>query len=485
MTPGHVFVVHGRVEAVVHDAAVVPVGESLEFTDHWRPLLGERDPAPSGDWPGRGWAATDRDDLWLIDVGPGEHVAVDELAGRVGEVVGEIARSGLTPPAGRVKPLVALPFVGLEGGGLGDRRGDVVRSQLEAAGIVAHDHGIDVAMVTPESSVYAAAQHVRRRLLEDAGEVDARAAALARRARAGELALFLGAGVSVPAGLPSWGALLQRLAEEAELGDAEELRLLSPLDQAELLQAADPEFQRRVAESIERHRTPSLSHALLAGLGCGEVATTNYDALFEAAVAAPGGEPPTVLPWQSAVGARRWLLKLHGDVDRPQSIVLTRADFVRYDAFRRPSGSLLQALLLTRHLLFVGASLRDDNVIRLAREVQEFRREHDLGDGPFGTVLDVDHDLVRARLWQGQLDWIHLEGDGVEARARELELFLDRVAMHASADSGWLLDPRFAGLLSEADAALAEEARALVARLRDAGGPAWQALLGALSEFGA
>lgn len=475
MPVGHVFVAHGRIESVVHDAAVVPVGADLAFTDHWRPLLGEQDPTPGEGWEERGWAGSDRDGLWLVRVGPGEDVEVDELADRVGEVLTEIAGCGLEPATGRVKPLIALPFVGLEGGGLGSRRGDVVRTQLEAVARVAIAHDLDVVMVTPEAAVYAAAQHVRRQLVGDDSEpLDTAARELADRARSGELALFLGAGVSVPAGLPSWSELLGRLAEEL---DPEELAQLSPLDQAELLQVLDPEFQQRVATTVRERRTPSLSHVLLAGLGCREVVTTNYDSLYETAVAAPGGREPSVLPWQSAVGAQPWLLKLHGDLARPTSIVLTRGDFVRYDAFRRPSGSLLQALLLTRHVLFVGASLRDDNVIRLLREVQEYRREHDLDDGPFGTVLDVDHDVVRARLWHGQLDWLHLDGERVEHRARQLEIFLDRVSMHACPDDGWLLDPRFSGLLSREDADLAEEVRRVVARIRDTGSPAWRSLI--------
>lgn len=487
-TGGHLFVVHGRLESVVHDAAVIPVGEELDFAKHWRPVVGKHPPTPADGWAERGWGATDDPKVWVVNVGAERTLPVEQLAEHVAQAVTEIAEAELEPGRGRVRPLVALPFVGLEGGGHGDRRGDVIRAQIKKLRKVADRCGIDVAIVTPEASVYAAAQHLRRRLKHHGPKpLDLAARRLAERVRRGELALFLGAGVSVPAGLPSWGELLAKLRSRAELVDMDpaELDQLSPLDQAELIQLVDKKFQKRVAKAARKHRTPSLGHTLLAGLGCAEVVTTNYDSLYEEAVAASGCAVATVLPWDSAVGADRWVLKLHGDASKPSSIVLTRGDFVRYDAFSRPSGALLQALLLTRHLLFVGASLKDDNVIRLAREVEEYRREQGLAHGPFGTVLDVDGDLVRARLWDGQLDWIHLPGDSVPARARQLEILLDQVAMYASEDSSWLLDERFGGLLSGADRELAGEVRALAARVEQEGGPAWDGLVAALRRWGA
>lgn len=49
-----------------------------------------------------------------------------------------------------------------------------------------------------------------------------------------------------------------------------------------------------------------------------------------------------------------------------------------------------------------------------------------------------------------------MPGEGIEERVRSLEVFLDAVGAYASADNTWLLDERFAGLLSpEAQAAAA------------------------------
>ncbi|MFW6773187.1 SIR2 family protein [Nocardioides sp. CPCC 205120] len=138
---------------------------------------------------------------------------------------------------------------------------------------------------------------------------------------------------------------------------------------------------------------------------------------------------------------------MHGDVAHPSTIVLTRRHMVRYDAAFRPSGALLQSLLLTRNLLVVGTSMTDDNVIRLLHEVEVYRQEHHEGrSGTFGTVLDTDGDKVRAQLWKGQLEWLFMGDAAPEVSGyRGVELFLDRVALHGSRDSSWALDERFAG----------------------------------------
>ncbi|SFC33989.1 SIR2-like domain-containing protein [Nocardioides terrae] len=480
---GHLFVVHGRLEALVHDAAVVPTDDDFAFEDTWSPVLGDADPAalrPEG-WPGAGHGrCADGRPLWFVSVGPG--LAAEELVARATAIAREVADAGVEPALNRVMPLLAVPVIGIEGGGHSDDRGEVVRLLLQALLDVVADCPLDVALVTPERSVHGAAQHVRGEVRPDrfADEQLDEAARLGTLARKGRLALFFGAGLSVPAGLPGWRAMLDRLAQEAGT-DPERLGRLSRLDQAQLLQRRLPQLGEAVVRSLGEHDRPSLGHALLADLGCREAATTNYDQLYERAVEATGRPRPAVLPWE-AVGDS-WLLKLHGDVSRPESVTLTRRDFVRFDADVRPAGALLQALLLTRHLMLVGASLDDDNVVRLLREVEVFREDCGLS-GPIATVLDVDADEARRELWGDQLRWLTLPGEDLPSRARALEILLDAVGWHAVDTGSWLLDPRFAGLLDADGRVAAEEARRLRREVEEQG-EEWASVRDALDRAGA
>ena len=81
---------------------------------------------------------------------------------------------------------------------------------------------VDVALVLYSETAYSAAQQARSRTHhrcwgELSDEHEQEALRLAGLARARRLVLFLGAGASIGAGLPSWGDLLARLAERAQL----------------------------------------------------------------------------------------------------------------------------------------------------------------------------------------------------------------------------------------------------------------------------
>jgi len=97
-----------------------------------------------------------------------------------------------------------------------------------------------------------------------------------------------------------------------------------------------------------------------------------------------------VLPYSPASNTDRWLLKLHGCVSHPDDIVLTREHYMRYQTRRSALSGIVQSLLITRHMLFVGFSLRDDNFhrivdVRAFTEYCECDRPYFLGGSAVGT----------------------------------------------------------------------------------------------------
>ena len=501
--PGHVFIVQGRVEALVRDAVVVTTDADFTIEPHWQPVLGtdsasalrpERwgeDGLPFG-------VAHGREGLWFLDVMTPTGSADQLLEGLRG-VLDAIAASGLVASAGRALPLVAVPVPGIGGGGFREHAGAVIAGLLDTLSDVVDRHDLDVVVVATTAAQFAAIQRERRRTCswELEPPLVEKAQALGEAAAAGRLALFLGAGVSIPAGLPSWSALVDEMrALAVERGadiPAQDFETLDVLDQTELLRSLlGDQLESRVAERFAS-ASPALSHALLASLRCQEAVTTNYDRCYETAMSAVG--PATsvaVMPWEKPTPGRPWLLKLHGDAGRPDSVVLTRGQFIGYDGRWRPVGSVFQSLLMTRQLLVVGASLSDDNVLRLAHEVRALRRRHNIDD-PLGSVLTLGSPPLRARLWEGELDWVAFEGETGEVQARRLEIFLDAVATHACQVAPYLLHPHYADLLDDdVEADLAGRAGQLATDLAAAAksgslrhDTGWAELLEALRSLGA
>lgn len=362
---------------------------------------------------------------------------------------------------------------------------------------------------------FAALQHQRRTAATgyfDGLDLDL-TSRLGQSAREGSLALFIGAGTSMPAGAPSWDGLIDALAKKAEIGEIlrERLKGLSPLDQAELLHGR---LEERLGQTIAkqvRGLKPALAHGLLAGLNCEGAVTTNYDQLYEAAVEGTGDPAVTVLPKRVPGPGGRWLLKMHGDLEDEERIVLTRSQFVGFTGVSGPAGAVLQSLLLTKHLLVVGASMKDDNFLRLIHEVAAYRdpvpksQSKSTSNGgqaeseKFGTILSFDGDPALKELHGRYFAWETIAGADDAEKARQLEIFLDAVAMFASSDHRWLVDWRFAYLLSEDHRKLAERVRSLADDVRRASEDdnarhagrtsqddnPWMALAAELSRFGA
>jgi SIR2-like domain len=461
--PGHLFVVQGDARKIACDAWLLPGDRfglvSPAWFDH-EPALDARVDEFRAELVAAFAAGrrairipgADRPDVWIVDTG-GSDVTPDAW-------YADGLREFVAAAAGHIgdKPnrLVVVPFVGAGLGGRAYDRGTLLPMLLKTLAEEARTLEIDVAFVTRDRRSFAAAQAFRRRDPERywsdlRAPLRAVADRLAGKAVSGSLVAFFGAGASRAAGLPNWRELLTLLAERASLdrSSADELAELPLVDQALILEKRldGPAGLRAAIVELTESASYTLTHALLASLPATEFVTTNYDELFEAAAEAT--EKPVVrLPYESVTSSRqRWLLKLHGTLGRPDDIVLTREDYLRYPDRRGALAALVQALLITRHMLFVGFSLSDDNFHRIVDDVRKALGERGVDAEPFGTALMVRARSFTQELWHGDLDVV-----GVEEA--EVALVLDRVLAMSSTLSEFLLDASFAGFLTPDEARL-------------------------------
>lgn len=488
---GHVFVVQSRLEHFFSDVVVIPTDAHFSIRRYWRPLMkGEPDAhKPEGWCAGSAEASRIDPSRWFIDVTS----SPDDLARRLAQTFVRIAATLLeTGERSNNPPRIALPVLGVGGGGQGHYRGQMVQILLKTAQQVVEAKPVDIVVAAIRPSDYAAIQaHRRDHFAATSYGFEDHAQALAKLAVAGHLALFIGAGASVPAGLPDWDDLLEGISGRLEV----KVRALDdPLDKGELLRREfKDELGSKIAAGTDTGKRHALSHALLASLNCHEVVTTNFDQCFEFAVnRSEESTTLAVLPWAVPHGDHPWLLKMHGSRDKPKSIVVARRDFVRYQAEWGPAGAILQSLLMTRHLLFVGASLKDSNLLRLIHEVVAFRELHKV-NAPMGTIVSLVAEPAREALLKGDFEYLSMldqvsDPDLTAKAARRLEIFLDLVAMHASSSVPHLLDTRYTDLLTEDDeVSVAQALRTMLPRICELSktSEAWTQVASALQSWGA
>jgi hypothetical protein len=496
--PGHLFIVRGDLRRLVCDAWLMPASREGRPEPKWlRPDRAEPAwPDPPADFRGGrrrvleipDWPA-DQPRPWLVNLDAGSEAPADWFLGGVCQFLaaaGPAAKDAAVTR--RVKPLLAVPIINNAPEPLRPDASRVVAGLLPLLIDAVLPGDFDVALVAHDGPAFAAVQAAREqaggdwiglgpRLREKADE-------LAGFTTRGDLALFIGAGVSAGAGLPLWGELLDRLAHKAGMSDRDrtDLGRLPQLDQAEVIERrlGGPDELRSAVRELSVRDHYGLTHALLASLPVREAVTTNYDELFEAAWEARGRRP-SVLPYRLRPDADAWVLKMHGSVSHPEDIVLTRAHQLAYEERHAALAGIVQTLLLTRHMLFVGFSLSDDDFHRIADDVRRVLRSLEQPDGggspagkPFGTAVVLHRRRLVEELWGDDLCWVGMGHAKSAVAARRLEIFLDYL-LARTRDTAHLLDRRYEKLLTSGERALRTSLLGFIesvpAQAREA--PAW------------
>ena len=141
----------------------------------------------------------------------------------------------------------------------------------------------------------------------------------------GNGAIFVGAGLSVGAGLPGWEQLMERLA--GELSDHPK-----PASYLDLAQYYVNEYKKnrlinRLRDELDTSGVePTSVHKAIVQLEISPIFTTNYDSLIERSLLNASVRFDKVI---SEIDSNFWtnertqVVKLHGDLDHPNSIVIT------------------------------------------------------------------------------------------------------------------------------------------------------------------
>ncbi|MBC7778805.1 MAG: SIR2 family protein [Proteobacteria bacterium] len=187
---------------------------------------------------------------------------------------------------------------------------------------------------------------------------------LVERFATGNGSLFVDAGLSVGAGLPSWTELLAPLEKELDA-------VLGPVGYTGIAPYYEVAFSRRalidkLRSQLRRQKLePTDVHRALLALPPRRIFTTNFDNLIESAAHTAGVVCDRVLRNEhlSLIDeSRLQVVKVHGDLDALETVVLTTDDYRDFISSRGGIADLLKVELQIKTVLFLGYSFNDQDL---------------------------------------------------------------------------------------------------------------------------
>lgn len=262
--------------------------------------------------------------------------------------------------------------------------------------------------------------------------------------KAGLVIPWVGAGLSIPAGLPSWYQLVQLFIDEVAaagvpLRDQEELQALANSGRQNSLEDVVDfcrdhlgvgEYGRFLKRVLGTGFASTNSHSKLFELRWPALITSNYDLLIEKAYVSKTNQLPVVFTsldnqalWQQQALGEHYILKVHGDLNKPDSIVLTSNDYTRHVFGNYLFMEFLRRQFATRTLLFLGTSLSDTYVNMMLEEICYVTS----GVGLPHYALMFDCGPVRARMLRKRLNVTPIVIEPVPSHEDAVIDFLERL----------------------------------------------------------
>lgn len=206
--------------------------------------------------------------------------------------------------------------------------------------------------------------------------------------------VFVGSGISQGAGFPGWRNLLFQMLEWATshgvaLSDYEELEKY--IKENELIPVADElkeqfgneRFQKFITETFRKTKcSPTNTHELIFDVPFKAILTSNYDNLLETAFTLKYKYTPHCFTYKEYAelaevlhGDEFYILKVHGTVDRIETIVLGKNDF--REIIATPSyRESLKTIFNSNTVLFLGYGLNDPDLFLFLDELRVAFRDY-------------------------------------------------------------------------------------------------------------
>lgn len=183
---------------------------------------------------------------------------------------------------------------------------------------------------------------------------------LSNEHKSGNLLIFVGAGISIASGLPSWNQLIDSMKQELDIDlvNKEVIALLY------LQKFGSLKYWQKIETLLSTtNKSPNIIHKSIFELQPSEIVTTNYDDLLETAANESLIEYKVVASDNDLTFLKNYnkIIKMHGDL-ATKNIILTEKDYNLYKFNFPIIYSYILSKFTQKTILFIGFSLEDRNL---------------------------------------------------------------------------------------------------------------------------
>ena len=240
-----------------------------------------------------------------------------------------------------------------------------------------------------------------------------------------QLIVFEGAGVSKNSNVPTWWELIKIIADKIgydrcdfckkrkEICPETDCEERYAFTQDEFLRIPEYYYQKDTSDNNTEYynliqntlSSGKMSNSIddeIFNLLPHHIITTNYDSLLEDS-ANLNAQLYTVVSQDSDLLSKsneRYIIKMHGDLKVPNSIVLKESDYLDYEQKHTLISTFIRSLLVNHTFVFLGYSLNDYNLNLIIGWINYFRKFYGVAERPSNFLVssEAPSEYERVRL---------------------------------------------------------------------------------------
>lgn len=227
----------------------------------------------------------------------------------------------------------------------------------------------------------------------------------------GNAAIFAGAGLSRPSGFVDWKGLLRPLASDIDLDVDKEKDLLSVAQFYRNKKGLHTPISQAIVDAFSKEACTNDNVRIITRMPISTYWTTNYDISIEKGLE-EANRNPDVKSEQDQLPVMKHdrdaiVYKMHGDVARPATAVLTKSDYEMYENKRPLFRTALKGDLLSKVFLFIGFSFEDPNLDYILGQIRSLLGEdvpehfcffRKVQESDYKDPKDYGYDLARQEM---------------------------------------------------------------------------------------